>query len=256
MKIAAIYNVWADCMDLLPYSIGNIFPVVDGVIVVWSAWSNQGVFKDDCIHYSRKPHNEKISFHNYEPELPGTPHQNETNKRNEGLRIAREQGYTHFIMMDADEFYNRGEFKYYKKLTEDEDLNGSVCRTKVYFKKPTLTIGYDHTLVPFIHKLSPGLRFGNFKDYPCAYDEAGNAHIDPTRRLNITKGIASIGVTMHHYSWVRSDYNLKIENSAAKNNLKKSSIYRDLENAKDGVYNEFYRATLVSCDNYFNLPEL
>jgi hypothetical protein len=61
---------------------------------------------------------------------------------------------------------------------------------------------------------------------------------------------------MWHASWIRLDVNLKIDNSAARNNLKKSTIYADLEKAAPGVYNDFYRANLVSCDNHFNLPEL
>jgi hypothetical protein len=115
----------------------------------------------------------------------------------------------------------------------------------------------DHTLVPFIHKLTPDIKFGKFQDYPFAYDDKGNAHIDPTRRLNVTRNVYfSETLTMHHYSWVRSDYNLKINNSSASKNLKKSSIYRDLNEAKEGHYNEFYRSHLTVCDNYFNLPEL
>jgi hypothetical protein len=49
---------------------------------------------------------------------------------------------------------------------------------------------------------------------------------------------------------------LKIQNSSARNNLRKSSIYKDLENAAPEVWNEFYRQTLQECPNYFDLPEL
>ena len=42
MKIAAIYNAWADCTDLLAKSVANISSVVDLVIVVWSTRSNRG----------------------------------------------------------------------------------------------------------------------------------------------------------------------------------------------------------------------
>ena len=43
MKLCAIYNVWDD-WDLLKYSIDNITPLVDGVIVVYSEKSNFGEF--------------------------------------------------------------------------------------------------------------------------------------------------------------------------------------------------------------------
>ncbi len=58
---------------------------------------------------------------------------------------------------------------------------------------------------------------------------------------------------MFHASWIRYDFNLKIENSAARKNLKNSSIYNDLAKAGVGVYNEFYRDTIKECENIFNL---
>lgn len=258
MKLAAIYCVWGDANDLLKHSIGNIEPVVDGIIVMYSYKSNFGNYKEVDLGDLSLMALSKMHEFKCEPNLNMSPHENETVKRNVGLKWAKELGYTHFIMLDADEFYDHGEFTIERDYMESHpDVNGMVCKTKVYFKKPTLTVGYDHTLVPFIHKLTLGLRFQlNNKTYPFAYDKEGNAHIDPTRRLNITTGVQWSNITMHHYSWVRSDYDLKIENSAARNNLKKSSIYRDLDKAAPGVYNEFYRAELKECENIFNLPEL
>jgi hypothetical protein len=257
MKVCAIYNVWADGLDLLPYSIGNIFPVVDGIIVVWSERSNSGNSDlGKCLEYVMKPHNGNINFVQCEPSRVLTSHQNETMKRQRGIDEAKQLGFTHFVLMDCDEFYDKKEFEAEKKRFDNPSLSGLVCGTQVYFKKPTLTIGFDHTLVPFIHKLSPGLKTGNFNHYPFTYDDQGNAHIDPTRRLNLTDGVEWSDVIMHHMSWVRKDYNLKIENSSASKNLKKSSIYRDLEGASEGHYNEFYRSHLTKCDNHFNIPEL
>lgn len=250
MKIVAIYNVWSDGLDLLKPSVENILPVVDEVMIVFSNYSNYGHY----IPFTCLAPQEKISYLNFEPNLNQSPHVNECEKRNYGLRKAKEEGFTHFINMDSDEFYDRDEFRIEKYRIERQNLAGTVSRTKVYFKSPTLTIGYDHTLVPFIHKITPGLRFDlNNKTYPFAYDDQGHAHIDPTRRLNITEGVEMSTVVMHHYSWLRSDYNLKIENSAARKNLRKSSIYRDLESAAPGVYNEFYRTELQQCENIFNL---
>lgn len=251
MKICAIYNVWSDGLDLLKASVDNILPVVDEVIIVFSNYSNYGHFiAFQCLN----PH-PKVRYVNFEPNQNQTPHDNECAKRNWGLTIAKELGFTHFIGMDADEFYIQNEFWVQRQILEVRgDLVGMVCKTKVYFKSPTLTVGLDHTLVPFIHKITPGLKFQlNSKDYPFAYDSEGHAHIDPTRRLNITSGVEMSPIVMHHFSWVRSDYNLKIENSAARKNLRKSSIYKDLDKAAPGVYNEFYRKEIQACPNIFNL---
>lgn len=250
MKLAAIYNVWADGLDLLKPSVENILPVVDQVIIVFSNYSNYGHF----IPFTCLDPHEKVIYLNREPNLNTSPHQNEIDKRNFGLRAAKERGFTHFINMDADEFYRQDEFTTEKNFIQNTGTVGMVCGIKVYFKSPTLTVGFDHTLVPFIHKITPELKFVlNSKTYPFAYDSDGHAHIDPTRRLNVQAGILMSNVVMHHYSWLRSDYNLKIENSAARNNLRKSSIYDDLKNAAPGVYNQFYRRELTECENIFNL---
>lgn len=251
MKLAAIYNCWSDGLDLLPYSVDNILPVVDEVIIVWSHHSNRGEYKE----FIYDPTSPKVKMVQWEPVKSLTIHENETTKRNVGIDKARDSKCTHFLIMDSDEFYIQEEVEKEKEKFEGNKINGLVCRTKVLFKKPTLMVN-DHTLVPFIQRLANFSAVGSFRDYPFAYDWAGNAHIDPTRRPNHTSGIKLSDIYMWHASWVRSDYNLKIENSAARNNLKVSSIYRDLENAKEGHYNEFYRSHLVTCDNIFNIPEL
>jgi hypothetical protein len=252
MKIAAIYCVWFDGMDLLPYSVNNILPVVDGVIIIWSNYSNHGEYKP----FTLTPADDKVKMYQCEPAQFGNAHQSEREKRNFGLDKARQLGFTHFIMLDADEFYEQSDFQIEKDYIEKNNTAGTVCRTQVYFKKPTYFLP-DHTLVPFIHKITPTLRFQhNNKTYPFTYDKDGNAHIDPTRRLNITDGVEWSNITMHHFSWLRSDYNLKIENSVARKNLKASTIYADLQKAAPGVYNDFYRAEIKECENIFNLPDL
>jgi hypothetical protein len=243
MKLCAIYCCWADGLDLLPYSVDNICPVVDGVIIIYSERSNTGTFRE----FIYDPIDSKVKLYHNE----GT----ETDKRNFGLEKAKQAGFTHFILMDSDEFYRQEDVISEKERMEALNISGLVCRVKVLFKRPTLCID-DHTLVPFITKLSQATQAGNFKYFPFAYDQEGNAHIDPTRRLNTFHRIEMSDVIMWHASWVRSDVNLKIDNSAARNNLRKSSIYTDLEKAAPGVYNEFYRKELQECDNIFNIPEL
>lgn len=243
MKLVAVFNCWADGLDLLHYSVDNILPVVDGVIIIWSEKGNSGEYRE----FMFDPMSDKVKMYQCEG--------SETAKRNFGLEKAKQLGFTHFLIMDSDEFYKQDDVLQEKERIDREDLNGMVCRLKVLFKKPTLMVD-DHTLVPFISKLFSDTQVGNFKFYPFAYDEQGNAHIDPTRRINCNYRIGMSDIFMYHASWIRKDYDLKIRNSAAANNLKKSSIYRDLENAVPGAYNEFYRANLQECDNIFKLPEL
>lgn len=253
MKLAAIFNVWADCLCLLPHAVENIRPVVDEVIIVWSRKSNRGHYSGDNLgNYELPTGCELVQC---EP-VSNVPHVNETAKRNAGLEAAKAGGFTHFIMLDSDEFYLQSEFLREKKAIEALDIAGTVCRVQTYFKSPTLTIGLDHTLVPFIHKITPTLKYHlKFAGYPLAY-ERGQARIDSTRRLNITKGVQMVDIIMHHYSWIRKDFKLKMDNSSATFKAHRSAVvYEDLKNAKPGYFLKGYQRELVSCDNIFNLPE-
>jgi hypothetical protein len=249
-KLVAIYNVWDD-WEILFYSINNIRKLVDGVIVVYSTQSNSG-------EKSYIPQNWLSSdLLICEPDLKKSLRENETFKRNAGLKKAKELGYTHFLMMDADEFYEPAEFLKEKERIFKNDLAGTVCRTKVYFREPTLTVGYDVTLVPFIHKITPDLCFMWNTRYPFAFEgPKRHIRIDPTRQMNITSGVEWSEITMHHMSWVRSDIKKKIRNSTARQNIENSTIVRDYTNSKAGYYCEFYKAKIESCENLFNIPRI
>lgn len=239
MKICAIMNIWADTSCIYPYMIENIRPVVDGIIVVWSVKSNRGQIipydlPEDCILIQCEPQYR-------------IPNHNELAKRNAGLEAAKKEGFTHFIMMDGDEGYVQSEFAEQKKIIEETGWIASLCPVKVYFKSPTLTIGLDRTLVPFIHKLSPRLKYVlNDHSYPLAYDRWGAPQIDCTRRLNITQGVRLMDITMHHFSYVRKDMSLKLENSSANfKNSRSEIVYEDLRNAKPGYFLKGYQKELI-----------
>lgn len=249
MRLAAIYCVWGD-WDLLTLSIENIFQQVDGIIVVYSRKSNYGEMSDppDGLSF---PGN--VELFQREPFLRYPMHA-ETDKRNYGLDIAKKQGYTHFIMMDSDEFYEPEPFLKEKERFLNPNLNGLACASQVYFKSPKLTIGLDTTRVTFIHKITPGLRFEFNRNYPFAFDKR-SIYIDPTRQLNITNGVEWSNIIMHHYSWVREDYEKKIRNSTARANIERSTIREDLISAKLGGFCKFYGKTLSAATVDFNLPE-
>lgn len=243
MRLVAIYCVWAD-WEMLEHSIRNIRPLVDGIVVVGSERSNHGE------HY---PLPKKREIWIREPKF-SDPRASETDKRNFGLGIAREQGYTHFLMMDADEFYEPEPFLKEKEKFLNHDLMGLVCRCQVYFKSPKLTIGIEQTLVPFIHKITPTIRHEFNKRYPFAWID-GQLRIDPTRSLNINSGVEWTDLVMHHYSWVRPNFELKIRNSTARRNLERSTILNDLVLAKEGYFVEFYQRHLQRSSVDFGIPE-
>lgn len=250
MKICAIISAWADTKSLLPACIENIRPVVDHVIVVYSDNSNHFNFNDGITElvFSKLP----CQWVKLEPEPGRSPHDNETRKRNFGVEMAKVQGFSHIIVMDADEFYIQDEFKAEKERVDRYNLNGIVCPLKVYIKNPTLWCE-DHTLVPAIHKLFKNTTIGNFKHYPFNVDAQGNSHIDPTRRINCFDRIHMSEMFMHHLSYVREDIEMKIVNSSANLRRSRDVIHEELANAKPGYHSKLYHRELKECENIFNL---
>ena len=243
MRLCAIYNVWHD-WDLLEYSLKNIRPLVDGIIIVASERSNYG---EHC------PIPDIPDIYQWEPRFTN-PRLSETDKRNYGLSLARQHGYTHFLTIDADEFYEPEPFLKEKEKFLNPNLKGLVCQCQTYFKSPQLTIGLDTTLVPFIHELTPTIRHEFNKNYPFAW-EGKQIRIDPTRSLNITSGVERTNLIMHHYSWVRKDYSVKIRNSTARSNLERSSVPKELLLAKEGYFVELYQRHLQRSSVDFGIPE-
>lgn len=252
MRLASIICVWSDVLELLPYCIASIKKVADEVIVVWSQSSNRGQKDDELLRYISMSHDYSIRWTQLEPSQGLKPRDNETRKRNHGLKYAYEIGCTHFIIMDGDEFYKPEELLQDKERFKNIDLNGMVHRLKVFIGKPTFCCD-DHTLVPGIQKLNRDTEVGNFRKYPFAYDKAGNAHIDPTRRPSHTKGVIMSDYFMWHMSYVRRNIDMKIRNSTANLTNSTDAIYRDIKRAEAGRVSELYNKPLEEVPNYFNI---
>ena len=254
MKLCSILNVWACTVELLPFCIKNHLQFSDGIIVVWSQHSNHWQKDDSVLEYIlANGHDPRVEFHQLEPMRALKPLANETRKRNHGLDIARQKGFTHFLITDADEFYLTEEIEKDKQRFHDSSLKGLVSPLLVYIAKPTLYTT-DHTLVPTIQRLTKEVYVGNFKEYPFAYDSQGQAHIDPSRRPFFYKGIEMSDTVCHHYSYLRKNIDLKIDNSSANLRRSRQVIYDELRNARPGYISKLYHQPLEECPNYFRLP--
>lgn len=259
MRLAAIINVWADAIELLKPCVQNLADCgVDGIIIVWSERSNYGQISPyylPPIIFWTNENPPIVHVFQREPQFRD-PRNSETDKRNFGLEQAKRLGYTHFLSMDQDEFYNPKLFKIQKERFKNEPyLQGIVCPCNVYFKFPTLTAGRDVTLVPFIHQVSNRVKHEFNRRYPYAFIN-GQIRIDPTRQLSLINGIQyTEDIVMEHYSYVRRDIEMKIKNSTARNNIERSTLREDYDNAAPGYFCKFYQKALTACPNYFNIPE-
>lgn len=252
MRLTSIISVWACTVELLPYVIKNHLDFCDNVIVVWSQHSNKWEKNDAVLEYILgNGFDKRVQFVQLEPMRTFNSLTNETRKRNHGIDIAKREGFTHFLISDADEFYLPDEMNEEKKRFDNPALNGLVHALKVFIGKPTLWCE-DHTKVPGIHKLQPKTYVGNFREYPFTFDEKGT-HIDPSRRPNYLSGIELSEVYMLHYSYVRKDIDLKIDNSTARLERSRQLIYQELRDAKPGYLSKLYHQPLKECSNYFDI---
>lgn len=240
MKLAAIYNVW-DGVELLKGSMDCIKNDVDLFIIVYQTISNFGEEYNPFpeINISEYPH----VLIEYVPQQFGGQF-NETNKRNLGLKVAKEQNCTHFLFLDCDEYYS--DFKTAKELYLESNHMGSVCMMYTYFKTPTLRLTTaDNYYVPFIHMLKTDTAAGE-----CNYPY----YVDRTRKVNETN-VCLLPIFMHHFSWVRIDIERKIRNSSAKRNIFRSQLLIDYNNPelKPGYYLQDYKQSLIEVDNIFQI---
>jgi hypothetical protein len=240
VKLVAIYNVW-DGVELLRGSMECLKDHVDFFIIVHQDVSNFGEKYDPLPEINLEGVNYFLI--KYTPERLGGAN-NERAKRNLGIEAAKTYGFTHFILMDTDEYYQ--DFGKAKELYIQSGASGSVCKLFTYFKEPTLRFETeDGYYVPFIHQLKPNTEAGR-KEYPF--------YVDPTRRINEVN-VAELPAHMHHFSWVRKDIERKARNSSAKANLERGTMLQDYHNpeVKEGFYVRDYDKKLIRVPNQFNI---
>jgi hypothetical protein len=242
MKLGACYNLF-DCEELLETSILSIKPNVDYICVVYQTISN---FGNPC-----NPHLEEFLFDlkerglvndllKYEPrtfspqekrqlvsplarlqELGGSPEtvadqfMNEVTKRELGRQMCLAAGCTHFMSMDADEYYLEKELAYAKEKILQNDYDATACRMRIFFKEAIYEyFPYDNVnAVPLIYKCTP--------DRPFKLAHPYNAILDPTRRVANTSNFylfSRTEIEMYHLSFVRKDIRRKLENVSNRSN--------------------------------------
>ena len=145
----------------------------------------------------------------------------ETDKRNAIIEFAENQGCSHIIIIDADEFYTHNSFYNALKEIDDNDYEMTYCQYVNYYHDYLLYLVYpfaDGMHVPFVSKVKYRHSFET-TDFPLPSD--------PTRRYVIPKD--SNGnftatyhifpwnkVKMHHLSWLRVNIRKKLKSWSSK----------------------------------------
>lgn len=250
MKLASIINLF-DGDELLDAAMDNTNPIVDKFIIVYQSISNHGEHRpsiDRHLNMMQLSNPKKVLIYWYEPKLWETPQWNEKEKRNIGLRLARQHGCTHFFFQDVDEFYQDPVAARDEYIKSGAD--GSVAKILTYFKKPTLRLkSFDNYYVPFIQKLEPNScisKWYNRKPF----------RVDPTRLVIPCGTVQEISQPMHHFSYCRWDIEMKARNSTARKNIAKSNLLADYANAHPGMYLKDYGQELIEVEDLFGLSSL
>ena len=157
----------------------------------------------------------------------------ECDKRNMGIQLMKDNGSSHILNIDADEFYDAEQFRYGKNFIDKKGYGISYCSYVNYYRDFEHYLVYPfRPFVPFIHS--------TFFRY--TYQGPAPGPTDPTRRINNPSNLGTYifrddELRMGHAAWIRRDIRKKLVNWSAKNHFKKELIDEAVErweNWKEG----------------------
>jgi len=212
MKLAAGYIVF-DGLETLEPSIRAVRPNVDLVIVSYQRVSWGGTQCSEALIPTLQMLKAEglidhlIEFTKFIPSALIKPAEVmgakrfELNKRQECLNYAVQNKCTHYLSMDADEFYRKDEFAKAKEKIEREKIDATAVEY-INYVSPTLHRGYARWKVPFIYRITRNTRHHVM--------QAHFSGIDPTRGMvddSYTKAIVLDRdlISMHHMEMVREN---------------------------------------------------
>ena len=207
MKIGLAYNIF-DGEETFYASIKNMRSMVDYIVVMYQEISNFGnpisqEMKDLLEKIKVEKLADEIILHETILEKMGD---NNAIKMNTGWNRLREVGCNIGLTMDTDEFYLKHQFQKAVKEFTENNYDSSYCNIQTYYGDE-YSFFYDDYQVPFLYKIDQR----NIKIH-------AEAHVlcDPKRKLEIEgKWILFDYIKMHHYSYIRKDYQAKFNNHCA-----------------------------------------
>ena len=154
MKTGICYMVF-DGEELLEFAIKSIRNVIDYISVTYqdiSYFGNEAdsSLKETLFRLKDQKLIDDLIF--YKTDFSISPKENELNLRNLGLQYSRNNGCTHHISSDVDEFYKDFELKKVFNLIKDQNYDFTFVKQEIYYKDPTWLISPNQEMyVTFIH---------------------------------------------------------------------------------------------------------
>lgn len=218
------YNINAfDCSELIEPMLVEIRDQLDYVIAIWqkkSYWNNP-MEEEDMNELQRLKStglvDELIEF---KPNYSKYSREQECDKRNMGIDYAKSLGFSHVMSTDADELYDKDQFRYAKNLINKNGWPITYWSYINYYRD------FEHYLVYPFRPLVPGIHSTYFK---YTYNGPAPGPTDPTRRILNPSNLGTYVfpdeiIRMGHAAWIRKDIRKKLVNWSAKNHFKKELI--------------------------------
>lgn len=217
-----------DASELLFQLISEIRDQVDWVAAIYqkkSYWGNP-MAKTDMEELERLRNigliDELIEF---KPNFAKYSREQECDKRNMGIQIAKERGMTHILNIDADEFYDKDQFKNAIDLINKNGWGITYCSYVNYYRD------FEHYLV---YPFRPFVPFIHTTYFNYTYNGPAPGPTDPTRRILNPSNLGTYifpdeVLRMGHAAWIRRDIRKKLVNWSAKNHFEKELINKAVE---------------------------
>jgi hypothetical protein len=214
MIVGLSYNIFNGEEHLL-HSLTAMRKVADYINIVVQYTSNYGTTAGrelESTISSAHASNLFDEIYEYTPNRDIPPQSNELIKRRIGLDLAKKAGVTHFMTMDADEYYLESEFRSAAELIDSDGIEASAVPTYLHIKRPIWRSRFpDTTWCSFLTKVD--------RDSDLILNDHYPVLVDPTRRYrgSATPFLAfnADAIAMRHMNLVRKDgLESKLQNSA------------------------------------------
>lgn len=212
-----------DTSELLEQLITPIRDQVDWIAAIWqkkSYWGNP-MDKEDMDEIN---HLKSIGLIDelmeFKPDFSKYSREQECDKRNIGIALAKERGCSHILNVDSDELYTPEQFKYAKDVINKKGYSITYWSYINYYRD------FEHYLVYPFRPFVPGIHSTYFN---YTYNTSAPGPTDPTRRINNPTNLGTYlfeddEIMMAHAAWIRKDIKKKLINWSAKDHFKKELI--------------------------------
>ena len=201
MRLGIAYNIF-NGDELLIDSLKRLRTVSDYIVLTYQNVSNTGNkssknILEELLKIDKYLFDDIVLF---EPSISIKAAQNETNKRNLGLKYCKKNNCTHFMSIDCDEFYDIEQFKNAKETIIKHGYKSTACELVNHFHSSKYQMVEHKQYVPFIFKIPIFRKHKLGRKLPVL--------VDPTRVIsrNSFFCFSKEKLTMHHMSYVRENY--------------------------------------------------